>query len=118
MGLGRLLDTLCVRIWDCSLIDCAILMTVTQRATSWFLTALIALCAAGAAPAIGRIRHSEEPSAVVWMARQRAEQNVANRNPRRCPPPDLAAPSAPQVLSASPLLSDSLYQRPPPFLLA
>jgi hypothetical protein len=51
---------------------------VNKRATSWFLAALMALCAAQAMP-LGRVERARETCPIVWTARVRAEERVALR---------------------------------------
>jgi hypothetical protein len=88
---------------------------VNKRAITWLLAALMAL-STGAAVPVARTRTGGANSAIVWIAQERAEQQVpvrANRvarYERAIAPPNVESPAKARYFAAS------LYQRPPPSL--
>jgi hypothetical protein len=90
---------------------------VNQRATSWVLAALLALCAAQAVP-VSTVARTASNCPIVWAARARSEQPAAVRIVvrRSRAPLVIALADDPRVNSA--LFSKSLYQRPPPAFLS
>jgi hypothetical protein len=88
---------------------------VNKRAITWLLAALMALSAGTAVP-VASARTGAGTSAIVWIARERSEQQIpvhANRVIRyECPavPPNNEPPRKARYFAAS------LYQRPPPSL--
>jgi len=90
--------------------------SVNQRATSWLLATLLAVCAAQAVPSV-RFERQTANCAIVSVARARSERLVVIRTAvrhGRAPVPT-ALPDSPEASSA--LYSKSLYQRPPPCIL-
>jgi hypothetical protein len=86
---------------------------VNKRTITWFLAALLALAANAAVPN-PRVRPSGGDSAVVWIARNQAEQRILTRSHAA-----VALPSSPLTYQPPPRSRDfapSLYQRPPPSL--
>ena len=65
-----------------------------------------------------RAQASGSGSAIVWIARQRAEQRipVQRREPFRVLP--AAFPSSEEMAASGRFFAASLYQRPPPFALS
>jgi hypothetical protein len=88
---------------------------VNKRAITWILAALLAL-SAGAAVPVARMRTGGPSSAMVWIAQERAEQQVpvranrVTRYERPVAPPNIESPAKARYFAAS------LYQRPPPSL--
>ena len=90
---------------------------VNQRATSWLLAALMALCAAHAVP-IASVERTGANCPIVWVARARSEQPAAVRRAVRRSHAALFIALADDPRANSSLFSKSLYQRPPPVLLS
>src|ERR1035438_10120697 len=90
---------------------------VNQRATSWILAALMALCAAQAVPMAG-VERTGANCPMVWVARARSEQPAAVRRAVRRSHAALVIALADDPRANSSLFSKSLYQRPPPVLLS
>jgi hypothetical protein len=88
---------------------------VNKRAITWLLAALMAL-SAGAAVPVDRARTGGANSAIIWIAQERAEQQVpvrahrVFRYERPVAPPKHEPPAKARYFAAS------LYQRPPPSL--
>jgi hypothetical protein len=90
---------------------------VNQRATSWVLAALLALCAAQAVP-VSTVARTASNCPVVWAARARSEQPAAVRIVARRSRALLVIALADDARFHSALFSKSLYQRPPPAFLS
>jgi hypothetical protein len=83
---------------------------------TFLLAALLALCAPNAVIAV-RAQRIADNCSIVWIARSRVEQRVVaqRRDPRPVRVVTVVRPA--QSHAKSPLLSRSLYQRPPPHFL-
>jgi uncharacterized protein YfaQ (DUF2300 family) len=90
---------------------------VNQRATSWLLAALMAVCAAQAVPA-ARVQRTAENCPIIWIAEARVEQRVAIRKTASSPRLRMVIALPDEPVSISSLFSKSLYQRPPPVSLS
>jgi hypothetical protein len=85
---------------------------VNKRSITWLLAALLALASGAAVPVVGA-RSADASSAIVWIARARAEQRISLRP--RAIPRERATVSCPYLSPANPQPpTAALYQRPPP----
>jgi len=87
---------------------------VNKRATTWFLAALMALCAAHAMPPV-RVQRTPQNCAIVWIARARVEQRVSIERRGVYQRASLLVSRLEERNFAARPFSKSLYQRPPPF---
>jgi hypothetical protein len=87
---------------------------VNKRAITWLLATLLAISASAAVP-VARARTGGADSAIVWIAQDRAEQQVPMQP--RAVRKERATLSIPYLAPANPQPPNPvLYQRPPPSL--
>ena len=88
---------------------------MNKRAITWLLAALLAL-SAGAVVPVASARTTSPSSAIVWIARERSEQQVPVRANRVARYEQAVVPPNNGARAKAWHFAASLYQRPPPSL--